>query len=200
VRLWLLLLAALVGGEAVAQRPVAVTRPEEPIRFDRFSVKPPGRANWFVLESRPEGAMFGRLPPAKPGHTHMAWAIARKLDQPIDDVAAHLAGIRGFLERRFVPDRQVLVESDIQPYARLRAHCVLFRFKATDKGVKGLEGIPQPFLIAGLYCVEPRGRAHSIDLNYSERAGPEQWDAAALAEAEAFFSSLVLADPGEPAK
>ena len=200
MRLWLLLLAALLGGEASAQRPVAVTRPEEPIRFDRFSIKPPGGANWFVLESRPEGAMFGRLPPAKLGHTKMAWAIARKLNQPVDDVAAHLAGIRPFLENRFTADRNVVLESDIQPYARLPGHCVRFRFKATDKGAKGLEGIPQPFLIAGLYCVEPRGRAHSIDVNYSERAGPEKWDAPALAEAEAFFSSLVLAEPGEPAK
>ena len=197
MRLWLVLLAALVGGEAAAQRPV--TR-DELIRFERFSIKPPGGANWFVMESRPEGAIFAKWPPANEGHSHMAWAIARKLEQPIEDVAAHLKGIRAVLLGRLPRDRHDLVESDIQPYARMPGHCVRFRLKATDRGARGLEGITQPFLIAGLYCVEPRGRAHTIDINYSERAGPERWDATALAEAEAFFSSLVLAEPGEPAK
>jgi hypothetical protein len=188
----LLLLAALVGGEAVAQRPV---KPGEPVRFERFSIKPPGGANWFVMESRPEGALFAKWPPANEGHSHMAWAIARKLEQPIEDVAAHLKGIRPTLLRGLPRDRHDLIESDIQPYPRMPEHCVRFRFKATDRGAKGLESFTQPYLIAGLYCIEPRGRSHAIDVSYTERAGPERWDQTTLAEAEAFFSSLVLDDP-----
>ena len=197
MRLWLVLLAALLGGEAAAQRPV--TR-DELIRFERFSIKPPGGRNWFVMESRPEGAIFAKWPPANEGHSHMAWAIARKLEQPVEDLAAHLKGMRPVLERRLPRDRHDVIESDVQPYVRMPGHCVRYRFKATDRGVGGLEGFTQPFLIAGLYCIEPSGRAHTIDVTYSERAGPERWDATTLAEAEAFFSSLVLADPAAPAK
>jgi len=190
---WLAGLLVLLSTQVAAQfRPVPVTQPDIPLRFELFSIKPPSGPNWFFVQPvTPEGVLFGK-PPREPGHTLLAWAVAKRRAEKVEDLPAYLAAIRPELERRLPPGRHTILESDIKPFEKYPDACVRFWFKATDQAVKGREGVPQNFLIAGVHCVEPRERIYNIDLNYSERSGPERWSEATQAEAEAFFASLLL--------
>ena len=187
---WLFWLCAGLSTHAAAQsRPVPVGNSDIPLQFELFSVKPPSGANWFFLERGKEGVLFGK-PPTEPGHTILAWAAAKQRPEKVDDQSAYMAAIRTELERRLPPGRHEISQAEVVPFDRYPEACVRYWFKATDKGVKGREGIPLNFLIAGIYCLEPKGRQHNIDVSFSERGGPDKWNDAVRSEAESFFASF----------
>jgi hypothetical protein len=185
--LWAVLM--IVHGAALAQRPVPVSGSDIPLQFEHFSISPPGGGGWFMLDRSKDGVMFARRP-ASPGHTLMAWAVSKKIDAPVHDLATYLERVKPELERRFESGRHKILEARIARYDRLPDTCLRYWFKALDTGVQGLEGKPQNFLVSGIHCLAARDRDFSIDVNFSERGGPESWSAAMLAEADGYFATF----------
>lgn len=70
--------------------------------------------------------------------------------------------------------------------------CLRYRIKVADRGAPNAKGESLMLEISGNICLHPNSRKHFVDVNYSERGGPQPSSMQLREEGEAFLRSLLF--------
>lgn len=164
---WMLLcVSSVLAVSCAASQLTPVTNLTQRLEFHGFSILPPQGYSWVFTKKDSQGAKFGRILreiPSERGHTFIAWAITKDVNEA---EIADQAKLREFVERILKPGRRFkLVNSRV---ILAGSDCVRYN-TAVEERENPL--FPDKVLILttrGVWCLHPDSR-HLIHAGFSER-------------------------------
>ena len=156
--------------------------------MDRYSVVPPQGKDWFELKRDKQNVFFGKKIASR---THSF--IATAMSTTINEKFSNPEDFRDYVSRIFPfhgDRRHAVIENQVEVDNTLGRFCVKYYTKAADRDAIYARGKTLFSETYGFNCLHPDNPRLSIDIAYTERGHPSEFNVALRAEGENFMRSL----------
>jgi hypothetical protein len=185
----LFLIVALAAGSAGAQmRAVPLNGESIVYEMEKYSVRSPQGRGWFELKRDKRDVFFGKKL-ASPTHSFIAISVSEPISEKITSPEAY----RDFYSR-LLPTRNdkrnAVIENQIELDAVLGRYCLRYYTKAADREAVHAKGKTLFSETFGVACLHPEYPTLLVDVSYTERGHPSEFNTVLRAEGEGFLRSL----------